>query len=86
MGFSVGCLGAGSVLAVNKRPGAKQVAEKGCLSGKLAENIPQGLKPTVFYQAFAARLKSFPDAMRPLETLSTSFSATCYGREQEARG
>jgi hypothetical protein len=48
--------------------------------GKLAENIPQGLKPVVFYQPFAARLKSCPDAMRPLETLSTSFSAGGKGR------
>jgi hypothetical protein len=36
-----------------------------------------GLKPVVFYQPLTARLKSCPDAMRPLETLSTSFSAAC---------
>jgi hypothetical protein len=29
---------------------------------KLNKNIPQGLKPVTSYQAFAARLKSCPDA------------------------
>jgi hypothetical protein len=49
----------------------------GGIFGKLTEDIPQGLKPVVFYQPLTARLKSCPDAMRPLETLSTSFSAAC---------
>jgi hypothetical protein len=28
----------------------------------IEENFPQGLKPIVYFQAFAARLKSCPDA------------------------
>jgi poly(A) polymerase len=64
--------------------GAKQAAEKGGIFGKLTEDIPQGLKPVVFYQPLTARLKSCPDAMRPLETLSTSFSAACEARKSFA--
>jgi hypothetical protein len=40
--------------------GAKQAAEKGTVLGKTAEIIPQGLKPILYYQHFAARLKSGP--------------------------
>jgi hypothetical protein len=40
--------------------GAKQAAEKVGGSGGIGGNIPQGLKPGLYFHAFAARLKSCP--------------------------
>ena len=36
--------------------------EKSLKVSEIPENIPQGLKPNLYYHLFAARLKSCPDA------------------------
>jgi hypothetical protein len=41
---------------------SKEAAEKGMKLGETQKNIPQGLKPNLFYLHLAARLKSCPDA------------------------
>jgi hypothetical protein len=42
--------------------GAKQAAEKGLFPSEEYENIPQELKPAIYFQRLSARLKSCPDA------------------------
>jgi hypothetical protein len=39
----------------------EQAAEKLGITGKMAKNVPQGLKPIICFVAFAARLKPCPD-------------------------
>jgi hypothetical protein len=45
-----------------QKRGAKQAAKKTGSGLNATKTIPQGLKPSVYFVAFAARLKSCPDA------------------------
>jgi hypothetical protein len=44
----------------NLSPGAQQAAEKGNAVALVRREIPQGLKPELFFQSFTARLKPCP--------------------------
>jgi hypothetical protein len=41
-------------------PGPDRLRKKGESQSTAARNVPQGLKPALYFQAFAARLKSCP--------------------------
>jgi transcription termination factor NusB len=54
-----------------------QAAEKGLILGSNCVQRPQGLKPILYFQPFAARLKSCPVTKPSRFSAATSFSAAC---------
>jgi hypothetical protein len=47
---------------IERSSGAKKAAEKVSVPGEIGKGVPQGLKPVLYFDSFAARLKSCPDA------------------------
>jgi hypothetical protein len=54
---------------------AKQAAKKGLLAGELPKKHAAGAKAHLYFQLFAARLKSCPVTKHPQILLGVSFSA-----------
>jgi hypothetical protein len=58
-----------------------RLREKGEQRAKSPRSIPQGLKLTLYFVAFAARLKLCPVTKQPFERRITGFSAACKAHE-----
>jgi hypothetical protein len=66
-GLGMNGMGVSPCIEVSRIDGASQAAEKGEQAAISREEIPSGLKPSVYFQPFSARLKSRRDTSRGAE-------------------
>jgi hypothetical protein len=78
-----------------RRRRLNRLREKGECASNIPKNIPQGLKPSLYFMVFAARLKScpdtkhgfdwfFPQPVRAVPFTDLSFSAAWKGPRLKA--
>jgi DNA-binding transcriptional regulator/RsmH inhibitor MraZ len=63
--------------AIREELGIKRLRKKAETGVKCLKSIPQGLKPVLYFEAFAARLKSCPVTKLLNTPPILSFSAAC---------